>query len=173
MSRVQDPILINHAASSGTSKSAPHEHETSAARKESALRWWGQTLWAMLAGRCPRCRTEPIFRGRFEMNDPCPQCGLLFQREEGYFLGAMYVSYPLASIFLIAFYYLCRVWLPVWNDYVIATVAFLVYVPLVPAVFRYSRIIWIYFERGGSTSDAAATVYEKMRLQPFSPPDRH
>ena len=37
--------------------------------------------------------------------------------------------------------------------------------PLIPAVFRYSRIGWIYFERAGCPSDISATVYEKTRLQ--------
>lgn len=27
------------------------------------------------------------------MFDNCPVCGLKFEREQGYFLGAMYVSY--------------------------------------------------------------------------------
>src|SRR5262245_38918403 len=52
-------------------------------------------LWAILAQRCPRCLTGRVFRGTFAMNDPCPVCGQIFQREEGYFLGAMYVSYVL------------------------------------------------------------------------------
>ena len=38
-----------------------------------------------------------MFRGVFAMNDPCPVCGLLFKREEGTFLGAMYVSYVLSG----------------------------------------------------------------------------
>ena len=30
------------------------------------------------------------------MFERCPVCGLKFEREQGYFLGAMYVSYALA-----------------------------------------------------------------------------
>ena len=57
--------------------------------------WEG--LRAILRQRCPRCRRGRMFRGRLTMNDPCPVCGLVFQREEGYFLGAMYVSYALSA----------------------------------------------------------------------------
>ncbi len=32
------------------------------------------------------------------MHDECPSCGLRFNREPGYFLGAMYVSYGLALV---------------------------------------------------------------------------
>jgi len=37
------------------------------------------------------------------MNEHCPHCGLRFEREQGYFLGAMYISYGLA-LPMIAFF---------------------------------------------------------------------
>ena len=51
---------------------------------------------AALRQRCPKCRDGPIFSGRVRMNEFCPRCGLRFEREPGYFLGAMYFSYVLA-----------------------------------------------------------------------------
>jgi hypothetical protein len=36
------------------------------------------------------------------MQERCPNCGLKFEREQGYFLGAMYISYGLALITIIA-----------------------------------------------------------------------
>src|SRR5262245_17317767 len=53
-------------------------------------------LKVIAAGLCPRCRGGRIFRGRLAMNETCPACGLRFERESGYFTGAMYVSYILA-----------------------------------------------------------------------------
>jgi hypothetical protein len=32
------------------------------------------------------------------MNERCPYCGLKFEREQGYFLGAMYFSYCIATV---------------------------------------------------------------------------
>ena len=32
------------------------------------------------------------------MRERCPVCSLKFEREEGYFLGAMYISYSLALL---------------------------------------------------------------------------
>lgn len=32
------------------------------------------------------------------MNDTCPVCGHHFEREPVYFLGAMYISYPLSLV---------------------------------------------------------------------------
>lgn len=55
--------------------------------------------WAMLHGRCPRCRRGKMFKGSIysfggnSMLESCPRCGLHFEIEPGYFYAAMYVSY--------------------------------------------------------------------------------
>jgi uncharacterized protein (DUF983 family) len=97
--------------------------------------------------RCPRCREGRIFKGLFAMNDPCPVCGLVFEREGGYFLGAMYFSYALAILILVPLFYLFQWLLPGWPGILVASVAVLPYLPLTPLVFRYSRVLWIYFDR--------------------------
>jgi hypothetical protein len=99
------------------------------------------------------------------MNDPCPVCGLLIQREEGYFLGAMYVTYVLGAVILGAGYFLARWLLTGWNDFLILNILCLLYLPLTPALFRYSRTIWIYFDRWVAPSDASAGAFEKDRLR--------
>lgn len=105
-----------------------------------------------------------MFRGRFAMNDPCPVCGLIFQREEGYFLGAMYVSYVLGCFILVPLFLAIQELLP-GRPFVALFVTVLLYLPLVPVVFRWSRVGWIYFERAGCWSDASAGTYEKMRIR--------
>ena len=54
----------------------------------------------MVCQLCPRCREGKIFRRSGfllpGMHERCPACGLKFEREEGYFLGAMYIGYGLA-----------------------------------------------------------------------------
>jgi len=97
------------------------------------------------------------------MNDPCPTCGLVFQREPGYFLGAMYVSYGLASALLCGGYYLGAALLPDWDRHYLVALLVLIYLPFVPLVFRYSRAIWIYFDRWGQSSDLLAGSYERAR----------
>jgi hypothetical protein len=81
------------------------------------------------------------------MNDDCPVCGLHFEREQGYFLGAMYLSYalsvPILGLLMLAVYLL----VPEPRFEFIVLVATIAYLPFVPLVFRYSRVLWIYFER--------------------------
>jgi uncharacterized protein (DUF983 family) len=122
-------------------------------------------LGALLRQRCPRCHKGRMFRGLFEMNDPCPECGLLFQKEEGYFLGAMYVSYALATAILIPLYLIAALLLPGRNSIVVAVVATVAYLPFVPLVFRYSRLLWIYLDRAVCGSETSAQPYEKVRKE--------
>jgi uncharacterized protein (DUF983 family) len=139
-----------------------------AARGGSAASWQPsarQRLWALVAQRCPRCCRGRIFRGLFQMNDPCPVCGLILQREEGYFLGAMYVSYLLGAVVLGGAYFLGRWLLPGWNDHLILLLAILLYLPLTPIVFRYARSIWMHFERGVCPGDTSLGAFERARMK--------
>jgi hypothetical protein len=104
-----------------------------------------------------------MFRGHFAMNDPCPVCGLLFEREQGYFLGAMYVSYGLSAALLIPFYLVLTALLPGWNSVVIALLAEVPYLPFIPAVFRYSRVLWTYYDRYLWPEDDSPTTAEILR----------
>jgi uncharacterized protein (DUF983 family) len=99
---------------------------------------------------CPRCRSAKIFRRSVflfpAMHERCPACGLKFEREEGYFLGAMYIGYILAlgTITVLA---LLLWWLFGWtfNKTVIAAV--LLFLPLAPALTVMSRVSWIYLDQ--------------------------
>ena len=107
----------------------------------------GSRLLAVLRQRCPRCRQGPVFRGATAMNPRCPVCGLPFEREEGYFLGAMYISYALSICFLGLGTWVGSGLLPGWDLVWVAVLVTVAYLPLVPMVFRYSRVIWIHFDR--------------------------
>jgi uncharacterized protein (DUF983 family) len=135
------------------------------ARKEGTLRRWGRTLWDIVRQRCPRCRRGPIFRGVFAMNDPCPACGLIFQREEGYFLGAMYISYTASVAILIPLYLTLAALLPNWHSCLVILLMILLYLPLTPTMFRSARVLWIYLDRAIDPHGILAGSYEKMRLR--------
>jgi uncharacterized protein (DUF983 family) len=107
-------------------------------------------LQAIWQGLCPRCRSGHIFSGSLRMNETCPVCQLVFGRESGYFTGAMYVSYALAVPMLIVITVILAIlWyrlVPKWPLYWVFLSAAVLFLPLVPAVFRYSRIIWIHLD---------------------------
>jgi uncharacterized protein (DUF983 family) len=104
---------------------------------------WG----AILRLRCPSCREGKLFRGMFAMNERCPVCGRVFGRgEPGYFLGAMYFSYGLGIIVIGIFTGLLYFVFPSWRLWQLVTLAWVVFLPLVPAVYRYSRAMWLHFD---------------------------
>jgi uncharacterized protein (DUF983 family) len=125
-------------------------------------------LLAILLQRCPRCFRGRVFKRLIEMNDPCPVCGQLFQREEGYFLGAMYVSYALGCA-LVSVGYFGAIWM--WPDVPVATLCLVLaalYVPLMPLVFRYSRVIFLHLDYLDSWGDSSASAYAKLRERQLS-----
>jgi hypothetical protein len=81
------------------------------------------------------------------MLDNCRVCGLKFEREQGYFLGAMYVSYALSIPPVLLLVLLIRK-LSGWPlDWSVAA-AFVAYVPLALVVTRFARVVWMYVDQG-------------------------
>ncbi|HET7700917.1 MAG TPA: DUF983 domain-containing protein [Candidatus Limnocylindria bacterium] len=101
-------------------------------------------LRAIVALRCPRCLRGAIWRTFLGMHERCPECGLVFEREPGYFTGAMVVSYAIA--------------VPTFGLMVIALLVAgldappalltggIAYLALAPFILRYSRVLWLHFD---------------------------
>lgn len=105
--------------------------------------------------RCPRCRKGEVFTHsavnilKFDrMHPQCAVCGLHYEVEVGLFYGAMYISYGISvNIVLLVgvlLYYLASD-PPTWVYLsVVAGIIFL----STPLLFRYSRILMLYFFSG-------------------------
>jgi len=80
------------------------------------------------------------------MRERCPVCSLKFEREEGYFLGAMYISYGLAlitiGILAVVLWASTR-----WALHKTVFWALLLFLPMAPTLTLFSRVVWIYFDR--------------------------
>jgi len=80
------------------------------------------------------------------MHERCPVCDLKFEREPGYFLGAMYISYGLGIVTVAAFaavvWYLTGWWIT--TDTIVAVLIFL---PLAPTLTFFARVLWIYLDQ--------------------------
>ncbi len=94
-----------------------------------------------LMNRCPQCGQGKVFRTLVRMNETCSECKHRFERESGYFAGAMAISYILGFFFI----------LPplIYLLYIDASFPVMVGVPSVliilfaPFSYRYSRLIWM------------------------------
>jgi len=80
------------------------------------------------------------------MNEQCAVCCLWFEREEGYFLGAMIVDYALAMVTTTIIGAI--LWgLTRWSFEKLSIVAILIFLPAVPIVTRMGRVLWIYLDQ--------------------------
>jgi uncharacterized protein (DUF983 family) len=100
---------------------------------------------AILLQRCPSCREGRVFGRGVRMNETCPVCGHRFQEDEGFFLGAMYISYPLATLVLAIVYFGLGLFFPSLGEFPRLLLSALALVLSTVAIFRYSRIIWMHF----------------------------
>ncbi|MBD0823918.1 MULTISPECIES: DUF983 domain-containing protein [Aestuariibaculum] len=101
--------------------------------------------------KCPNCKKGKIFlnKGNIlllnipKMNERCQICNYKFERETGFFFGAMFVSYAIAVAQMIAslvvFWYFFDL-SPLRVFVIVILVAFL----LSTVNFKLSRSIWIY-----------------------------
>jgi rubredoxin len=54
-------------------------------------------LGRSLLKRCPLCGAGKLFTRWFRMKERCPGCGYVFEREEGFFLGAYVINLAIAQ----------------------------------------------------------------------------
>jgi uncharacterized protein (DUF983 family) len=101
-----------------------------------------QALRRAMGLRCPRCGRSPLFTGLVRMVPRCPVCGLAFEREAGYFIGAIYINYGLTVGLALGGYFVLEAWLaprPIWQ-----VAVWSVFAVLFPFwSFRYSKALWL------------------------------
>lgn len=112
-------------------------------------------LQAASKGLCPRCRQGKIFkkpfyspRGFDEMYEYCPHCGLRYEVEPGYFIGAMYVSYAISGGVALVLGFLIFYLGNDPDSWVYASIVAPVMIIIAPVNFRISRVIWLHYVAG-------------------------
>lgn len=127
-------------------------------------------LSSILHQRCPRCRVgsifrSSIFRGLPKMYERCAVCGLKFEREPGYFLGAMYISYGLAlgTITVLAVGLWAGTGWPITKVVLWAVGLFL---PLAPSLTLLARVLWLYLDQ--ARRSRTPTIARRGRLPPLT-----
>jgi hypothetical protein len=76
----------------------------------------------------------------------CPVCDLSFEREPGYFLGAMYISY-LLGVVLIALVAVLLWVITGWGLIRVTLCAIVLFLPLAPTLTLFARVLWIYLDQ--------------------------
>ena len=111
----------------------------------------GTQLYGIVKCKCPRCQEGDLFihsshyhlNGLLDMPDSCPVCGRDLQIEPGFYLGAIWVSYPIVMFLIIGSLLLAHF---VLRLHLIASFAFagILLAILCPPLVRYSRVLFLY-----------------------------
>jgi len=108
----------------------------------------GRMLWRGFMRRCPRCGAGHLFERWFRMVPDCPQCRLHFEREEGYWAGALAINIAIAGI---VFVVVLAPWVALTIPDVPVLPMLAVAIPLmilVPIVaYPWSKTIWMAVDR--------------------------
>lgn len=101
-----------------------------------------QMLGYGLRLRCPRCGAGRLFHKPFRMYEQCEHCALKFEREQGYFIGAMYINYAATVAIAVPGFFLLDAFAALTIDQQLALwVPFAVVFPL--AFFHHARSLWL------------------------------
>jgi len=110
-------------------------------------------LSTALKEKCPRCAEGdlyvytnhlPFSKKPFQMKKYCPECGLKYEKEVGYFYGSMFVSYALNVALFVA---ILLIYLFLFREHYgweyFAVVYLLATFLLTGVIFRWSRSLWL------------------------------
>ncbi len=101
---------------------------------------------------CPSCRNHALFETFLNMHRKCPGCGYVFEREEGYFVGAIYINI-IATFAIILGGSGLMAWFfaPALMTLIVVWCIFAVLFPVF--FFRYSRGVWLNLDHYFSNND--------------------
>jgi uncharacterized protein (DUF983 family) len=92
--------------------------------------------------KCPRCGVGALYAQPFKMLANCPDCSLKFEREQGYFVGAIYINYTATVAIAVPGFFLLDTFFGLTiNQQLALWVPFAVIFPLI--FFHHSRSLWL------------------------------
>ena len=101
-----------------------------------------QMLGYGLRLKCPRCGAGALFHKPFRMHEECRNCGLKFEREQGYFIGAMYINYVATVAIAVPGFFIMSIFTNLTIDQQLwIWISFAVIFPLL--FFHHSRSLWL------------------------------
>lgn len=110
------------------------------------------TIKKILTNKCPNCGEGHIYSDKNiyfnfsnnKMHKECSECGYKFEKEPGFFFGAMYISYALSIAESVGVFIISQLFFESAFD--IKMILWIVFTLIVLSSFnmRIARIIWIY-----------------------------
>jgi len=109
----------------------------------------GTKLYSIYHMKCPRCQEGDFFiahpynlRRAGDTHQKCPQCGLKYAKEPGFYYGAMYVSYALGVALFVTLWVSFNLFFEAMNVFVQLAIISAAFLVLAPYMYALSKIIW-------------------------------
>lgn len=115
--------------------------------------------------KCPRCGVGALYRKPFRMDEECRTCGLKFEREQGYFVGAMYINYAATVAIAVPGFFLLDAFAGLSiNQQLALWVPFAIIFPL--AFFHHARSFWLVLDHFFNPTQPLYSVPPKRSPHP-------
>jgi len=102
----------------------------------------GITIWRSLKLRCPACGQASIVARPFNLKHRCDSCGVIFKREEGFFVGAIMANVVATEGFILAVYLVCILFTNL-NEGVMLTILFVAGLIFPLAFYHHAWALWL------------------------------
>jgi uncharacterized protein (DUF983 family) len=102
----------------------------------------GLTIWRSLKLQCPVCGRASIVKRPFNLKHRCDSCGVIFKREEGFFVGAIMANVVATEIIIVAIYLAC-ITLTNLNQGVVLTILFVLGISFPLAFYHHAWALWL------------------------------
>lgn len=109
----------------------------------------GTKPYSIFGFKCPKCHTGDLyhtptfsFRKPFDMYDNCPNCGLNYLPEPGFYYGAMFIGYIFTAWLAIGLVIILH-WVLDWSLELSFGILIGVYILFFISFFRLARAIWL------------------------------
>jgi uncharacterized protein (DUF983 family) len=106
--------------------------------------------YSVFANKCPRCHQGKVLSNSnplklstlLDTEKICSHCHLKYEKEVGFFTGALYVSYAMMSgMFIVA--YVLQLTVLDWDTAYFALFMLILILATFPFVARWSRVLWL------------------------------
>ncbi len=92
--------------------------------------------------RCPACGGGSIIERPFNIRKKCKSCGVLFKREEGFFVGAIMANVVATEVLILVVYFVCLLFTKL-NDQATLTILFVTGIAFPLAFYHHSWSLWL------------------------------
>ena len=100
------------------------------------------TLGNCLKLRCPVCGQASIVERPFNLKHTCSACGVIFKREEGFFVGAIMANVVATEVFILLVYFACVLFTNL-GDRTMLTILFAIGVSFPLAFYHHAWAFWL------------------------------